>query len=340
MLRALQLAKLGGTDTYPNPLVGAVVIYKDKIIGEGWHQKYGEPHAEVNAINNVQNKELLSESSIYVTLEPCSHHGKTPPCSDLIIKNNLKRVIIGCIDTFSEVSGRGVEKLRNAGINVEVGIHEQKARELNKRFFTFHEKKRPYITLKWAQSSDGFIDIKRNSNERTVNWITQKETKIFVHRLRSNEHAILVGWKTIANDNPELTVRMVEGKSPIRLVLDPNCKSPGNSRIFQDDIPTWLICKKNNYQFSAPNTLIIEIDEFSLPNVLKELHDRNILSVFIEGGGFTINQFIQEELWDEAYKIEGITSFQDGEPAPVITSNLEDTQFHLGKDRITFYKNK
>jgi diaminohydroxyphosphoribosylaminopyrimidine deaminase/5-amino-6-(5-phosphoribosylamino)uracil reductase len=340
MKRALQLAKLGCKAAYPNPMVGAVIVHNDKIICEGWHKEYGKAHAEVNAINNVENQELLKDSTIYVTLEPCSHHGKTPPCSDLIIEKGIKEVVIGCIDTFSKVSGRGIAKLEKAGIKVHVGVLEKEARRLNKRFFTFHEKKRPYVILKWAESNDGFIDIERTSEDRKVNWITQKETKSFVHHLRSKEHAIMVGWKTIKNDDPSLTVREIDGLSPIRFIIDPNCKSPKESKVFNDGLATYLICKKNKYSFSTPTMKVIELETFELPEILNKLHSLNILSVFIEGGAFTLQKIIDLSLWDEAYKIQGAPFFQKGIPAPNISDQLIASNDLLGQDRITLYSNK
>jgi diaminohydroxyphosphoribosylaminopyrimidine deaminase/5-amino-6-(5-phosphoribosylamino)uracil reductase len=340
MQRALQIAEFGCKDAYPNPMVGAVIVYDEKIIGEGWHEKYGHAHAEVNAINNVDDPKLLNKSTIYVTLEPCSHHGKTPPCSDLIIEKGIKRVVIGCIDTFSAVSGRGVEKLKNAGIEVEVGVLEKEARELNKRFFTFHEKKRPFIVLKWAESEDGFIDKIRTSSKPQINWITGKETKTFVHSLRRKEQGILVGWRTIKHDNPSLTVRNIEGTSPIRFVIDPNCKCPKESKVFQDGEPTFVFCKADNYAFSTSSMRKIEIASFTLPEILKVIYQMEVLSVFVEGGAYTIQQFIDHEWWDEAYQLVGTSLFNAGTKAPKINSKYKNDTQELGQDLIQTYKNK
>lgn len=340
MQRALQLAELGCKEAYPNPMVGAVIVHEHKIIAEGWHKKYGEAHAEVNAINELSDPRLLKESTMYVTLEPCSHHGKTPPCSDLIIEKGIKRVVIGCVDTFSKVSGKGIEKLKNAGIDVKVGVLEKEARKLNKRFFTFHEKKRPFVLLKWAESADGFIDIQRTSDSPKINWITQKETKTFVHALRRKEHGILVGWKTIKNDNPSLTVRNVQGKSPIRFIIDPHCKSPQKSKVFQDGEPTFVFCKKDTYGFSTPSMTVIELEEFTLTKLLDAIYQKEIISIFVEGGAFTIQQFIDANLWDEAYQLIGTPSFDTGKKAPTMNKKCKNKVLNLGKDFVNLYINQ
>ena len=217
--RCIELAKNGLGATYPNPLVGSVIVYKNKIIGEGWHQKAGAPHAEVNAINSVKDESLLNKSTIYVSLEPCSHFGKTPPCSDLIIAKGIKKVIIGTVDPFAEVAGRGIKKLMEAGCEVQVGILEKECQDLNKRFFTFHQKKRPYIILKWAQTTDGFIAPKVQEKREPV-WITNQYSKQLVHKWRSEEQAILVGTNTAIADNPKLNTRLWNGKNPVRVVID------------------------------------------------------------------------------------------------------------------------
>lgn len=224
LFRCLQLAKLGRGMVAPNPMVGSVVVHKGEIIGEGYHQAYGEAHAEVNAINAVKDKTLLPQSTIYVNLEPCAHFGKTPPCANLIIESKIPKVVIGCVDPYAEVSGKGIERMQNAGIEVVVGVLEKQSIALNKRFFTFHAAKRPYIILKWAQSANGMIDTLRGENEKGIVWLTQPATKTLVHQWRAEEAGILVGRKTIYNDNPSLTTRLVKGPHPIRIILDPNCK--------------------------------------------------------------------------------------------------------------------
>jgi diaminohydroxyphosphoribosylaminopyrimidine deaminase / 5-amino-6-(5-phosphoribosylamino)uracil reductase len=227
MTRALELAQLGIGNVAPNPMVGCVIVHQGKIIGEGYHHEYGKAHAEVNAINSVKNHQLLPESTLYVTLEPCSHFGKTPPCADLIIREKIPNVVIGTIDPFSRVAGTGIEKLQNAGCKVEVGILKEKCQEVNRRFFTFHKKKRPYIILKWAQTEDGFIDIDRSIEHfGQPTWITNDLSRIAVHKMRSEESAILVGTNTAQKDNPSLTVRDWYGSHPLRLVIDRNLRLP------------------------------------------------------------------------------------------------------------------
>ncbi|MDC3253246.1 bifunctional diaminohydroxyphosphoribosylaminopyrimidine deaminase/5-amino-6-(5-phosphoribosylamino)uracil reductase RibD, partial [Crocinitomicaceae bacterium] len=222
MKRCIQLASMGKGNVAPNPLVGALIVIGNRVIGEGYHQKFGEAHAEVNAIDSVEDKTILSQSTLYVSLEPCAHFGKTPPCADLILKYNFKRVVIGCTDTFKQVSGKGINQLKNAGIDVQVGVLEKECRELNKHFFTFQEKNRPFVFLKWAQTAQGFIDNGQinETNKRAIAWISKPEARTITHQWRAEHQAILVGKNTIKNDNPRLTVREVEGNHPIRIILD------------------------------------------------------------------------------------------------------------------------
>lgn len=337
MRRALQLAKLGGVSVAPNPLVGAVIVHNDQIIGEGYHQKYGEAHAEVNAVNSVKDKTLLSEAEIYVTLEPCSHFGKTPPCAELLIRSQFKRVIIAQVDPFSEVAGRGIEKLENAGIQVEQGILEDEAKELNKRFITFHTKKRPFITLKWAQTKDGFIDLDRSKNqEKGINWISQPETQTITHRIRGTEQAILVGWKTILNDNPSLTTRAFKGSDPIRIVLDPQLQAPKEASVFTDGKQTIVLNLLQNGEMN--NVRYIRLDKMDSLSVLEALYQNNIHSVLIEGGAATLAHFIESGLWDEALVITGENKFGSGLKAPLISKNpLKTTRF--GRDSLSYFRN-
>ncbi len=321
IIRCLELAKQGTGNVAPNPMVGCVIIHKNKVIAVGYHEKYGEAHAEVNAINSVIDKSLLKESTLYVNLEPCAHTGKTPPCADLIIKHQIPNVVIGCIDSYSEVAGKGVEKLKTAGVNVTVGVLEEKAKELNKRFFTFHNKKRPYIILKWAETKDGFIDLDRpfdsNQDDKIVdNWITSPYSKKLVHQWRSEEQAIMIGTNTAINDNPELTVREVDGNNPLRVVLDLNLRLPQHLNILDGSTPTLVFNyskseKQNNLEF-------VKIDkaEDLLPQILKELYQRNILSIIIEGGAKLLQTFIDQNLWDEAKVFIGEKEFKSGLKAP------------------------
>lgn len=339
MQRALQLAKLGGVDVAPNPMVGAVIVYKDKIIGEGYHEFYGEAHAEVNAVNNVKDQSLLNEATIYVTLEPCSHYGKTPPCADLIIKHKFKRVVIACVDTFSKVSGRGIDKIKNAGIQVDVGLFEEEALIINKRFFTFHEKNRPYVILKWAQTEDGFIDRLPDERKTGINWITTTAAQLYVHKWRSEEQAIMVGWKTVSNDDPQLNVRLLEGISPYRFIIDPHCKTPIESKVITDGSPTTFIVKENLFTELPPNIEVTELDDFTVESILSAIKNKGILSVFIEGGAYTLNAFLASNLWDEARVLEGETKFFKGIEAPKLNLTASEV-LKLNKDTLTFYYKK
>lgn len=340
MKRALDLARLGIRSVYPNPMVGAVVVKNGKIIGEGYHKKYGEAHAEVHALNSVKNKEELLKSTLFVTLEPCSHYGKTPPCSDLIIQHKIPKVVIACKDIFAKVDGSGIQKLKKAGIDVSLGLMEKEAIELNKRFFTFHSKKRPFVILKWAETKDGFIDKKRDTDNTGVNWITQPETQTIVHRLRAEEHGILVGANTIINDNPSLNVRRIKGTSPIRIVLDPKCRVPSSSNVISDGNSTILFCRKNNYTFNFPNVKVMELKDFKLDLILDKLHKHGILSILVEGGQKTINHFIENNIWNEIHQFIGQNSFREGLVAPKIISGSLDSSNWRGKDLYNIYKNK
>lgn len=334
MKRCLELAFLGFSDALPNPMVGAVIVHEGKIIGEGYHKAYGEAHAEVNAINSVTHTSDLSQSTIYVSLEPCAHFGKTPPCADLIVKHQFKKVVIACLDTFSEVSGKGIERLEAAGIEVVVGVCEQEARTLNKRFFTFHEQKRPYIILKWAQTKDGFIDQLRSSNEKGINWITHPETNQLVHKWRSEEQGILVGKTTVLNDNPSLTVRAWKGNHPVRIVLDSNLEIPTNSAVLNNEAPTIVI----NTQLTKEevSTQWIKVDSMDPSTILEVLYQHSIQSILIEGGQKTLQSFIDFGMWDEARILVGNTYFHEGIKAPTLNGKVIHS-FQYGNDTITLY---
>lgn len=338
MQRALQIAKLGGVNVAPNPLVGSVVVHNNKIIGEGFHQKYGAPHAEVNAVNAVKDKSILSESTLYVTLEPCAHYGKTPPCADLIVEHRFERVVVACVDTFSAVAGKGIQRMKDAGITVDTGVLEEEARWLNRRFFTYHEQNRPYVILKWAETRDGFMDRLPEERATGINWITQPRTKLFVHQWRGQEQAIMVGWKTINNDNPQLNVRALAGVSPHRLIIDPEGKSNPQSKVFQDGEATTIISKTRAIEGMPPHVEIITLEEISSAQILTVLHAKNIISVFIEGGAYTHSQFIAEGLWDEAYQLIGSSTFKKGIAAPTLTHKTLMTHEVYGKDIIQHYR--
>ena len=320
--RCIQLAKNGLGTTYPNPMVGSVIVYKDKIIGEGWHKKSGENHAEVNAINSVKDKSLLRLSTIYVSLEPCNHFGKTPPCCDLIIKNNIPNVVVGSIDSFAKVSGNGIKRLIEAGKTVTVGILEEECKDLNKRFFSFHEKKRPYIILKWAETQDGFIAPKYKEKQEPI-WITNSFSRQLVHKWRSEEQAILVGTKTVLDDNPKLDVRDWKGENPIRIVLDRTGKISKKYYVKDQTIKTIIITEQQN---------LPEFDNLHYENCIFDnrlaiamaaiLHKNNIQSVIIEGGSQTIQSFIDADLWDEARIFKSTKSFGNGVVSPKINSKF------------------
>ncbi|MCZ8196786.1 MAG: bifunctional diaminohydroxyphosphoribosylaminopyrimidine deaminase/5-amino-6-(5-phosphoribosylamino)uracil reductase RibD [Flavobacterium sp.] len=304
--RCIELAKNGLGTTFPNPLVGSVIVYNDEIIGEGWHQKAGEPHAEVNAINSVKDKSLLSKSTIYVSLEPCSHFGKTPPCCDLIIAKKIPNVVIGTIDPFAKVAGNGIKRLLEAGKKVTVGILESECNELNKRFFTFHNKKRPYIILKWAESQDGFIAPLSKDKQEPV-WLTNLFSRQLVHKWRSEEQAILVGTKTVIEDNPSLTTRDWAGNNPIRIVLDQNNRISKESHIFDNQAKTISITKSN---INFNNNLASEVATY--------LFENNIQSLIIEGGSKTLQAFIDKNIWDEARVFKSNITLNEGVKAPKI----------------------
>lgn len=319
--RCITLAKNGKGLTYPNPMVGCVVVCNNKVIGEGWHKKAGEPHAEVNAINSVKDTSLLSKSTVYVSLEPCSHFGKTPPCSHLLVKHQIKEVIIGTIDFNAKVLGRGISYLQEHGCNVTVGVLEEECKELNKRFFTYHTKKRPYIILKWAQTKDGFIGLNKTLAKRNPIWISNSYSKQLVHKQRAIEQAILVGVTTVKKDNPSLTTRSWSGSNALRIVIDKNLQTPSNSFVFNTDATAIIFNSVKNKK--TANTSFIKID-FStdvVPQILTILHQKEIQSLIVEGGAKTLQYFIDASMWDEAYVYESDSVFKEGVKAP----NIEKT---------------
>ena len=290
MQRCLDLAYLGSSWVAPNPMVGCVIVKDGVIIGEGYHEQYGEAHAEVNAIRSIQDESQLEGATVYVNLEPCAHQGKTPPCADLLVRSKVAAVVIGCRDSNKLVAGKGIEKLTRAGISVTEGILEEACRSLNKRFFNFHEKGRPYVILKWAQTKDGYLDRLRAENEKGVHWISCEETKALVHKWRSQEHGILVGKHTAMNDNPSLTVRDFSGRNPIRILIDSQLQVQENINLYSDDAPTIIFNrikdeKKDNIEW-------VKIKETSTKAILEELYKRQITSIMVEGGSRTLQYFI------------------------------------------------
>jgi len=319
MQRAIQIAQNGLGTTRPNPMVGAVIVYNNKIIAEGFTSKHGGSHAEVNAINAVTDQSVLEKSTIYVTLEPCSHYGKTPPCSDLIIHHKIPNVVIGCIDDNPKVAGKGIKRLMDSGCKVTVGVLEDKCKMLHKRFFAFHNKKRPYIILKWAETNDGFI-APAFKNEQKPIWITNKLSRQLVHKWRAEEQAILVGTSTVIKDNPSLTVRDWTGENPIRVVLDKNSLLSNEYNVFNNDAET------------------LTFKDHTLKQVCDHLYKQNINSIIIEGGSKTLQLFIDEKLWDEARIFKGKIDFNDGVKAPKI-SGLLTSEEKILDDTLRIYRN-
>jgi len=361
----LQIAQNGIGTTRPNPSVGAVIVHQQKIIGEGFTSTYGGNHAEVNAVNAVKNKALLKEATIYVTLEPCAHFGKTPPCADLLVKHQFENVVIGCIDTNSLVAGKGIERLQNAGIHVTVGVLEAECKEHHKRFFTNQNKKRPYIILKWAETKDGFIYPELNSGshenfqstqeskKRLVHqknlfrydnhpiWISNKYSQQLVHKLRAKEHAILVGTNTVIADNPKLNVRSWTGNHPIRIVLDRNLRIPRNSNIYDGSIKTIIITDKRQKTKDERQNLMFEFIDFE-NNIAQQICDvlqkHKLQSVIIEGGTQTLQTFIDANLWDEAFVFSGENTFGNGIKAPIFTPKITSEE-RIKNDILKIYTN-
>jgi len=318
MQRCLQLATIGGGNVAPNPMVGAVVVVDDKIIGEGYHRKYGQPHAEPNAINSVHDKMLLKSATLYVNLEPCSHYGKTPPCAHLIVKCGIPRVVIGTFDPNPKVSGRGVKILQNAGIEVTVGVLEADCNELNKRFFIFQREKRPYILLKWAQTKDGFMDKIRLSNDEKPLQISNELTRQLTHKMRAENQAILVSTNTVLLDNPSLTVRYWSGKNPIRIALDRQGRIPNDYQLLNGLHPTLIFTETAKTSKENLRFINLKFDENCLDSLLKALFDNLIHSVLVEGGSKLLHSFIEKGYWDEVHIEVSELEIDEGVRAPVL----------------------
>lgn len=338
MERCLELAANGLGTTYPNPLVGAVVSHKDIIIGEGWHRAAGEPHAEVHAIGSVADKGLLKEATIYVNLEPCSHHGKTPPCADLIIDSGIKHVVVGSLDPNPQVSGSGIARLKEAGIKVKTGVLLDRCNWLNRRFFTNHVKKRPYVVLKWAESQDGFISPVQRTDQAPV-WITSKRARQWAHRLRTQEQAILVGSNTARADNPSLTARDWSGNNPLRIVLDRNLTLDPHLKLLDGRVPTMVISQQTGKSKANMDLARADFDKDLPSQLLEILYNQKIQSVIIEGGAQTLQAYIDAKLWDEAYILQGPVIFNEGLEAPRLDGIELGTEYY-GPDLITHYMAK
>ena len=320
----MQIAKNAIGISRPNPAVGAVIVHENKIIGEGFTSVYGENHAEVNAVNSVKDVAILKEATIYVTLEPCSHFGKTPPCADLLVKHQFKKVVIGCVDSNTLVAGKGIERLKNAGIEVVVGVLEKECREHHKRFFTVIEKKRPYIILKWAQTNNGFIAPETKNSQKPV-WISNSYSRQLVHKFRSQEQAILVGTNTVLDDNPTLNLRDWFGNHPVRIVIDKDLKIPKNLSVHDQSVKTIFITDVKNAFTNSSENIFFEGIDFNgkiATQICNVLQKHQIQSVIIEGGTITLQTFIDENLWDEARVFESNFTFENGTKAPIFVGKM------------------
>lgn len=334
MQRCLDLAIKGMGNVAPNPMVGSVIVHNGQIVGEGYHLQYGGPHAEVNAIAAVQDKAALKEATLYVNLEPCSHYGKTPPCADLILQHKIPRVVIGSYDPNPQVAGKGIERLRNAGVEVITEVLKKEADFVNRRFLTFHTKQRPYVILKWAQSKDGFMGL--NSPEQV--WLTNAESKKLSHKWRTEEQAILVGRNTVTVDDPELTARLWPGNNPVRVVIDRNLTLPLTKKIFNTEATTLVFNGTQTRDSGHIQYVKVDYDDTLLPKVIEELYRRQILSVIIEGGAETLQNFIVANLWDEARVFTTSHILKEGKPAPAIPGHVIEEQV-IENDQLTVYTN-
>ncbi|HVI45904.1 MAG TPA: bifunctional diaminohydroxyphosphoribosylaminopyrimidine deaminase/5-amino-6-(5-phosphoribosylamino)uracil reductase RibD [Chitinophaga sp.] len=336
MKRCLELAAMGTGAAAPNPVVGAVLVHQERIIGEGYHRQFGQAHAEVNCVNSVQedDRSLIPHSTMYVSLEPCAHHGKTPPCADLIISQGIREVVIGCVDTFSAVAGKGIEKLQKAGIKVHTGMLEAACRDINRRFFTFHEKQRPYIILKWAQSNNGFMSTLDGAPVRLSNAFSDR----LVHRWRSEEMAILVGTRTAISDNPQLTNRLWTGKSPMRLVIDRELQVPRTHHLWDGSVPTVFITAQATDTNGLTEAMQLDFRNNLLPQLMERLHQRQVQSVLVEGGPYVLQRFIEADLWDEARIITGAVTLPDGQPSPALYNARLEQTLHPGGDVISCFR--
>ncbi|MCB0765824.1 MAG: bifunctional diaminohydroxyphosphoribosylaminopyrimidine deaminase/5-amino-6-(5-phosphoribosylamino)uracil reductase RibD [Flavobacteriales bacterium] len=335
MRRCLQLANLGSGTTGPNPLVGAVLVQGEHLLAEGWHERAGGPHAEARCLQAFGDGPIPADATMYVNLEPCAHHGRTPPCADLLIARGVKQVVVGLRDPFPLVAGRGIERLRNAGVEVTEGVMLEECHWMQRRFITSVEKKRPYVILKWAASADGFLD-RHPRTSRGVQRISGAATDVLVHRWRSAEPAILVGSRTVVHDDPSLSVRHVSGRSPLRLVLDRDGITPGMSNVFTDGGSTMLFTSDPRPELSVEQVRINPTEE-PLDVILATLHERNIRSVLVEGGAELIRHFMEHGLWDEARVIHGQVHFGDGTPAPRI-DGAGRIERMVGGDRIVLHR--
>lgn len=339
MQRCLDLAQKGAGSVSPNPMVGAVLVYHDRIIGEGYHEKYGEAHAEVNCINSVasEDRPLIKLSTMYVSLEPCAHFGKTPPCSQLIMEHKIPKVVIACTDPFSKVNGKGIEQLQTAGVEVVTGILENEARDLNRRFFTFHQKKRPFIILKWAETCDHFIGS--GNDERLL--ISNELSNRLVHRWRTEEVAIMVGTHTALKDNPSLTNRLWKGNNPIRILIDKKLKVPSGYNLMQSDATTIIFNDLKNEHLNHLIYVQIDFNKNTIEQIMDYCYSFSIQSIIIEGGAILLQSFIDAGIWDEVRVIQNQSMhIEQGIVAPSLKNHVLKNSFELGSDKVFMYQNE
>lgn len=338
MQRCLELAQLGAGHVAPNPMVGCVIVHKDRIIGEGYHQKFGEAHAEVNAINSVEDPSLLPDSTLYVSLEPCSHYGKTPPCSDLIIRNKIKRVVIACMDPFAEVNGAGIKRLMEAGIDVRIGVLEKEALELNRRFITNHEKDRAYIILKWAETADGFVDRIRSGPEEPALKITCEASDVLVHKWRAEESAIMIGKNTAIMDNPSLTTRKYGGKNPTRLLMDRHLQTPKNAKIFDGSARTLVATERTDNGPEANYKFLMLPDLSDIDLLMMAIIKFDVQSIIVEGGPTLQRSFYEQGLWDEIRMFVSPMKIGEGVSSLKVDVAPEE-MYQVGDDKLFIFRN-
>lgn len=339
MRRCLDLALNGSGMVAPNPMVGALLVYEGQTVGEGWHMKFGAPHAEVNAVNSISDPSILPECTLYVSLEPCSHFGKTPPCSDLIISSGIKKVVVCNQDPNPLVSGRGISRLRKAGVEVTTGVLEAEGRELNRRFFLFHERKRPYIILKWAQSADGFLAPHPRKGKHGITWLSNPLSRSLTHVWRAEEASILVGSNTVINDNPRLNVRGLEGKDPVRIIFDPDLKCDTGKKVFGKGSRVMVFNHTKSETVKNVSYFAVPKGKRFLRTVMQSLYDNGIQSVLVEGGALTLNSFIRENLWDEARVFRTPISLKSGIQAPELPCHPVFSMPVLS-DQLDFFMNQ
>ncbi|MBS1771754.1 MAG: bifunctional diaminohydroxyphosphoribosylaminopyrimidine deaminase/5-amino-6-(5-phosphoribosylamino)uracil reductase RibD [Bacteroidetes bacterium] len=335
--RCLELAQLGKGHVSPNPMVGAVLVHQDRIIGEGWHKLYGEAHAEVNCIESVseEDKHLIPDSTMYVSLEPCAHHGKTPPCANRIVTEGIKKVVACNDDPFAEVDGKGMQILKANSVEAITKILDAEGKWVNRRFFCFHQNKRPYIILKWAQSADGIFAPYGNRRYQ----LTNKASSILVHKWRTEEAAIMVGTNTALADNPQLTSRHWKGKNPLRIVIDRSLILPTNLNLFDGSVNTWVINDQKEEQGNNLRYVKLEFGDSLLDSLMKKLHESNIQSIIIEGGTKLLNSFIEKGLWDEARVFTAEEKLIHGLPAPSLTKASKAFETDIETDLLQVYIN-